>query len=76
MKLKNHYDKLLHVLGAFTVLIWLNKVFLPVGALIILFLLCVGKTALNYMSDKTYKPFGDWIANIIGFGLWLIYYRV
>ena len=74
--MKKYYDKMLHILGTFSALVWLNKVFLPVGALIIVLLLCVGKTAWNYVSDNSYRPFGDWLANGIGIGLWLIHNKV
>jgi len=42
-------------------------------AVIIILILCTGKTVWNYYNDKSYKPYGDWIANAIGFGLWILF---
>lgn len=69
-----NYDKLLYVLGSFTALLWLNKFIHPVGSIIIVLLLCILKTIWNYKaSDDPYNPAGDWLANLIGFSLWILW---
>lgn len=68
-----NYDKLLHILGSFTALLWLSKFIHPVISIIIVLLLCVLKTIWNYTSDDSCKLVGDWLANAIGFVLWGLY---
>ncbi len=72
-RLHANYDKLLHILGSFTALLWLSKFIHPVGSIISVLLLCISKAILNYNSDDSYKPVGDWLANLIGFVLWGLY---
>ena len=72
-KLSANYDKLLHILGAFTALLWLSKIIHPAISIIIVLLLCILKTIWNYASDDSYKPVGDWLANLAGFGLWVLW---
>lgn len=69
-----NYDKLLHVLGSFTALLWLNKFINPIASIIIVLVLCVLRTIQHYKaSDASYNPAGDWLANAIGFVLWGLY---
>lgn len=72
-KLSDNYDKLLHILGAFTALLWLSKIIHPAISIIIVLLLCILRTIWHYASDDSYKPVGDWLANAIGFVLWGLY---
>ncbi|KKN62422.1 hypothetical protein LCGC14_0512190 [marine sediment metagenome] len=72
-KLSANYDKLLHILGAFTALLWLSKFTHSAISIIIVLLLCILKTIWNHASDDSYKPMGDWLANAIGFVLWRLY---
>lgn len=71
--LQANYDKILHIACSFTTLVWLDKVMSKPVALGIVVSLCILKTVWNYYRDSTYKPLGDWIANLIGFGLWMLY---
>jgi hypothetical protein len=64
-----NYDKLLHVLGSFTALVWLDKILSPMVSIIIVISLCCIKTKWNYRKYKLYNPIGDWVANLIGFAL-------
>ncbi|KKL90295.1 hypothetical protein LCGC14_1906090, partial [marine sediment metagenome] len=72
-KLSANYDKLLHILGSFTALLWLSKFIHPIISIIIVLLLSILKTIWNHTSDDSYKPTGDWLANAIGFVLWRLY---
>ena len=71
--LKQHYDKLLHVLGTFTVMCFLC-VWIPwnVAIAIVLFLQA-GKAYWNFQADNLYHPAGDMLANVIGYGLYWLY---
>ena len=74
MKLKEQYDKILHVTVTFTLMlfatIWLS---IPI-AVGIVFALQVIKTIRNGVLDKTYKLYGDWLANLGGYALYALYY--
>jgi len=75
--LKANYDKLLHLLGVFTLMIWYTLYLTVLGSAIIVFVMCGAKMVLNfamgYLIGKKYNPIGDWIFNIAGFGLWMLY---
>ena len=74
--MKKYYDKLLHVTCSFCALSFAHK-FMPFSVSIIIVLcLCIAKTIWNYLIDKNYKPFGDWISNFIGFVGWIIYEKI
>lgn len=71
--LRANYDKLLHLCGSFTALVWLCK-FLPrwIGFSIVFFL-CISKTIWNFSKCGKYNPLGDWLANTLGFILWYMF---
>ncbi len=71
--LKANYDKLLHFAGSFTALVWLSKIAPKPAAFVVVLILCLLKTIWNYRCSSRYNPIGDWLANMIGFGLWYIY---
>lgn len=68
-----NYDKLLHIGGVFIAILWLQKVLHPILAYTVVFGLCLAKTVRHYRKDRCYNPLGDWIANFIGFAMWLAY---
>jgi hypothetical protein len=74
---KANYDKLLHFLGVFTLMVWFCCFLASWEAAVFCFVACGGKTAWNYvasyLSGKKYNPVGDWIFYILGFGLWILY---
>jgi hypothetical protein len=73
-RLKRNYDKLLHVLGLFVAMLWLDR-FLPIiFALLIVLCLCLAKSAWNQYENRQHGHFGDWISNITGllmYAIWL-----
>lgn len=78
--LQVNYDKLLHVTGSFMVLVWLSKILTSVHTICIVLGLCCVKTLWNYVADsrccrQTSRSsiLGDWIANGLGFGLWILF---
>ena len=73
MKLKLHYDKLLHVLGTFTAMCFLRVAFPWYCAVMVVFGLQLIKVWLNYRADELYHPAGDMVANMAGYGLYWIY---
>ena len=73
--LTKHYDKLLHILGTFTAMIWLLRIPGIRGdqAFGIVFFLQLLKTYINY-RDTEYSHWGDWVANLGGYILAILWY--
>ncbi len=72
-RLKNNYDKLLHILGTFTVMCFLCAWFSWHTSAGIMMFMQAGKMLWNHQVEKTYRPAGDLLANAIGFGLYALY---
>ena len=73
MKLKPHYDKLLHISITFMLMCFLHA-WLHLGiAFLIMAILQVGKIVWNYYDDYTYRPAGDVLANLIGYAIFGLY---
>jgi len=72
-KLKPHYDKLLHVSITFSGVIFLSKWMPIIIAVVLIAIAQVTKTWLNYRCDKSYRPVGDWLANLTGYLLIAVY---
>lgn len=73
MRLKQHYDKLLHVTITFMLLMFATKwlsVWLSVG---IVFTLQTVKVFRNKIIDKKYTCTGDLVANGIGYWVWIFW---
>lgn len=81
-----NYDKLLHILGVFTALLWINRLWcnLPytdvvlfsgktLAPVMIVMVLCCLKTIRNHLKNDTYNPVGDWFANSVGYVLWFVW---
>ena len=71
--LKQHYDKLLHITCTFTLLMFAEKWLPSILAVIVVLLLQVAKTIRNGIKDKDYIPKGDWLANAIGYLIWVLW---
>jgi len=72
--LQKNYDKLLHIAWTF-VLMAFADIWLPAGnAVMLVFTLQMVKTIWNYSKDATYRPYGDWLANMAGYGLYTLYW--
>jgi len=81
--IKPHYDKFLHILGTFTLMmfgmIWLSYR----SAALIVFALQVIKWLDNYNALPmwirfrdwvvSHESWGDWVANLCGYGLAVLY---
>lgn len=77
--IKPYYDKILDVLGTFAVIAWMDKIgYSNMSIIITVFILQLFKTAMNRCEDVSYKPYGDWIANCIGwiFSFGFLYWDV
>jgi len=73
MKLNQHYDKLLHISCTFVAMCFL-RVWLPWNVAIAMALFMQGgKVYWNYKADVLYRPAGDVLANVAGFGLYWLY---
>lgn len=73
-RLQQHYDKILHITCTFTLLAFAH-IWLPIGhAITVVVTLQVVKTMWNVSDDRTYRPWGDWLANAIGYALYAAYW--
>ena len=73
MKLKDCYDKLLHISITFVLMCFLC-VWLPwYIAVMIMAILQVAKIVWNYHEDYWYHPFWDVMANLGGYALFVLY---
>lgn len=68
------YDKILHVVCTFFAIVWMVKLGCPKTSIfIIVFVLQLIKTFIDRFENCRYKPYGDWIANGIGWFVSLLY---
>jgi len=74
--LKQHYDKLLHVTCTFTLLMFAGKWLPPILAVAVVLSLQIGKSIRNEIKSKDYVPTGDWIANAIGYLIWVLWWEL
>lgn len=66
--MKQHRDKLLHILVTFTLMVFLERLGFFIGyAFWIVVILQWGKVFYNRRQDSSYRMTGDWVANIIGY---------
>lgn len=72
-RLKQHYDKLLHVSVTFMMMALLCKMLPAHAALATTLMAQLAKTALNRVTDDTYKPWGDWLANAAGYAVYTMF---
>jgi len=71
--LPRHYDKLLHISITFFGIVFFAK-WLPIYICLPAMIVAqVFKTWANYRADKSYRPFGDWAANLGGYVLVGVY---
>jgi len=69
-----YYDKYLHILGTFTAMVF-ALLWLETGqAVVLICTLQAVKTMWNISLDKTYRPWGDWLANAGGYALYTAYW--
>jgi hypothetical protein len=75
---KANYDKLLHIAGCFVLLVWFNKIISPLWSIFCVFILCFLRSCYNIFQDKNYLRnwYGDWLANIFGTLLWILWYTI
>jgi len=73
--LSPHYDKLLHALGTFFAYMWLVKAMDWRCVVISVVLLQVLKAVWNYALNPDYRPWGDFIANGVGWLLGWLYFQ-
>ena len=77
------YDKLLHISITFMMLVFLDKFILMVVtarlwsivfAVTITLIMQIIKTLWNYSKDGSYSPYGDWLANLIGYASTVVFW--
>jgi len=76
--LHKNYDKLLHITCTFGLMAYgVRTNLLPTGLIVTVVLsLQITKTIWNYTKDTTYKPYGDWLANMGGYALYTLYWLI
>ena len=72
--LSKHYDKLLHALVTFVLVIWLDKAISVYAACLIVFVLQCCKVFSNWQRNWEYRMLGDWLANGGGCVLVVLWY--
>jgi len=73
---EQHYDKLLHIAVTFTVLSFLLKFASMWQAISIMFLLQCLKVVSNKHQSPDYTMPGDWLANVGGYLVVLLYHVI
>jgi len=76
MALKRHYDKLLHVTVTFVLMVFFMKWVSAFWAVWFVAILQGGKVDRNRSMSDTYKPWGDLLANGVGYMLVLAYIKL
>ncbi len=75
--IKPHYDKILHVVCTFFAIAWMSKLGFHHRVIIAtVLILQILKTIENRYSKPQYKPYGDWLANSLGWLISLLYFSL
>jgi len=74
--LQKNYDKLLHITCTFALMAFGVRTNLLSTGLVVTIVLSLqaAKTIWNYTKATTYKPYGDWVANMGGYALYVAYW--